>query len=83
MSFLKEAFNFCVSGYATNWYYYGEGDKDQLSLLKSFKILIKYHWGSVVGGSLVLALLYYVDLFFDFIYVFQLIIIGPRGLDQG
>ena len=71
MSFLKEAFNFCVSGFATNWYYYtGSNNASKLKKVRSLKLLVKHHWGSVVGGALTLALLYFPDLYFDwFSYV--------------
>lgn len=44
--FLRDAFNFCVSGCATDWYYHkkpGCGTVCKRFLCK--------HWGSVVGGS--------------------------------
>lgn len=31
--------------------------------------MIKYHWGSVVGGSILLFVFYFVDLFLDFFTV--------------
>lgn len=70
MSFLKESFNFCISGYATQWYYYYENQKDKIGLFNSFLLLIKYHWGSVVGGSLMLQLFYVPDLIGDYFWVF-------------
>ena len=44
-------------------------------------MLLKYHWGSVVGGSFILAILYYADLFFDFFVKFIIIQLGSN--DQG
>lgn len=65
MSFLKESFNFCVSGYATSWYYYK--DKSKASIFLSVKLLVLKHWGSVLGGSFVLSFLYFPDLVIDFV----------------
>ena len=47
--FLRDSFNFCVSGNATD-YYWRNGDKS-ISFLSSFTRLLCNHWGSVVGGS--------------------------------
>ena len=58
--------NFCVSGYATNWYYHLENEPEKISLLRSPKLLLKYHWGSVAGGSLMLGFFYFFDFFLDF-----------------
>lgn len=69
LSFLKEAFNFCVGGYATLWYCFRAQNESQISLLHPPKLLLKYHWGSVAGGSLLLWLFYFVDLFVDFFFV--------------
>ena len=68
MSFLKEAFNFCVSGYATSWYYYK--DKSRVEIFLSLKLLVLKHWGSVLGGSFVLSFMYFADLFIDFVQGF-------------
>lgn len=69
MSFLKEAFNFCVSGYATNWFI-NHNDKSRLSSTNSLKLLVTKHWGSVIGGSICLGFLYFPDLFIDFFVAF-------------
>ena len=68
MSFLKESFNFCVSGYAIQWYYYKEEDEHQISIWKGLKLLLKYHWGSVVGGSFMLQFFYVPDLIGDYFW---------------
>lgn len=47
--FIRDSFNFCVSGAATD-YYWRNGEKN-VSFLDPFKRLICNHWGSVVGGS--------------------------------
>lgn len=69
LSFLKESFNFCVGGYATQWYCHRQNNPGQIGLFHSLKILLKYHWGSVAGGSLMLWLFYFIDLFVDFFFV--------------
>lgn len=69
LSFLKEAFNFCVGGFATLWYCYEDQNKEKVSLLQPPKLLLKFHWGSVAGGSLLLWLFYFIDLFIDFFFV--------------
>lgn len=45
--FLRDAFNFCVSGSATDWYWNTYQTKCSTSLAR----LITRHWGSVVAGS--------------------------------
>jgi len=45
--FLRDAFNFCVSGRATDWYWSNE----QVRWHTPFWRLLCRHWGSVVGGS--------------------------------
>ena len=37
-------------------------------MLAPAKRLKKYHWGSVAGGSLLLCVFYFVDLFIDFFW---------------
>lgn len=79
-----------VSGYATQWYCYRKEDnyKSKLKIYTSFSRLIKYHWGSVAGGSLLLCIFYFVDLFIDFFSVLPLLslVIGhlspPRNQQQ-
>lgn len=75
MSFLKEAFNFVVSGHAARWYYSkADGDEEDsnksenISYIEVVELLLKYHWGSVAGGSILLAFFYFVDLVADFIW---------------
>ena len=48
--FLKDSFNFCVSGNAVEYYWYKNGKR---ICLNSFKNLICKHWGSVVAGSFI------------------------------
>ena len=38
--------------------------------------MIKYHWGSVVGGSILLFVFYFVDLFLDFFTVNMMLLQG-------
>lgn len=45
--FLRDAFNFCVSGAATNWYWSNGPQVWYNPLVRLFT----RHWGSVVGGS--------------------------------
>jgi hypothetical protein len=80
LSFLKEAFNFCVGGFATQWYCYETNDKSKIGIFHSFKLLIKYHWGSVAGGSLLLWLFYFIDLFIDFFFVSLLLFSHPTTM---
>lgn len=75
LAFLKEAFNFVVGGYATLWYCYRNEDKSKIRIWTPFKRLIRYHWGSVAGGSLLLWLFYFIDLFVDFFFVTLTLII--------
>jgi hypothetical protein len=37
--------------------------------MHNFKVLFVYHWGSVAGGSLLLWMFYFIDLFVDFFFV--------------
>jgi hypothetical protein len=39
------------------------------SYLQVVEMLLRYHWGTVVGGALILPYFYFVDLLFDFIFV--------------
>lgn len=68
---MKESFNFVISGYAVEWYH--SADRDEASATASAGRLIKKHWGSVVGGSLLLQLFYILDLIIDCFYVQKLI----------
>lgn len=46
--FLRDAFNFCVSGTATDWYW---NRPQKTSCYNTYQRLICKNWGSVVGGS--------------------------------
>eukprot|EP00919_Chromeraceae_sp_WS-2016_P055313 GHVR01131432.1.p1 GENE.GHVR01131432.1~~GHVR01131432.1.p1 ORF type:complete len:258 (+),score=-12.44 GHVR01131432.1:1127-1900(+) len=46
LQFLRDAFNFCVSGCAVDWYWRGRCD-----CYTPYQRLVCNHWGSVVGGS--------------------------------
>lgn len=72
--FLKQALNFILSGYAVLWYCYYEEDIDKLELLHSPWLLIRYHWGSVLGGSILEGFFFFVDLVRDFFDVYMKII---------
>ena len=76
MCFLKEAckkiiylVNFCVSGIATQWYYYRKNKKDQIKFYRSFINLFKFHWGSVLGCALLTGGFYILDFILDFLLV--------------
>ena len=43
-----------------------ENEPEKLNLLRSPKLLLKYHWGSAVGASLMLGFFYFFDFFLDF-----------------
>lgn len=48
IQFLRDAFHFCVSGNATEWYW----KRDSFTnCYNPYRRLICYHWGSVVAGS--------------------------------
>ena len=49
IQFLRDAFNFCVSGNVTDHYWRKNPQGE--SCYNSYKRLIWNHWGSVVGGS--------------------------------
>ncbi len=61
MAFLKESFNFLISGTTVYFYF-----KNQLSISFAFGNFLKFHWGSVVAGSLLLDFFYIFDIFYDF-----------------
>eukprot|EP00178_Gracilaria_changii_P002020 TRINITY_DN12990_c0_g1_i2.p1 TRINITY_DN12990_c0_g1~~TRINITY_DN12990_c0_g1_i2.p1 ORF type:complete len:109 (-),score=4.60 TRINITY_DN12990_c0_g1_i2:190-516(-) len=63
--FIKECFNFIVGSHSAYWYYSHE---ENHGLWDRVKMLFKYHWGSVVGGSLLQGFFYFVDLTFDFFF---------------
>lgn len=65
MCFLKEAFNFCVSGVSTQWYFYGRNNKASIKFYKPFINLFKFHWGSVLGCALLTASFYVIDYILD------------------
>ncbi len=48
VEFLRDSYNFCVSGGATDYYWRQENKQ---SCYAPFSRLICFHWGSVVGGS--------------------------------
>jgi hypothetical protein len=52
-----------VSGYATQWYLHAKSG--EISYWTSAKLLIKFHWGSVIGGSIFLGVFYFFDYLFD------------------
>jgi hypothetical protein len=74
---LPYAVNFIASGYSAHKYYSTavRDDEDaplnqrEPSYLLIVEMLLRYHWGSVVGGSLLLGFFYFVDLLLDFIFV--------------
>ena len=58
--------NFIAGSHAVYWYYSNDGEP---SFLERVKHLLLYHWGSVVGGSLIQGFFYFIDLTFDFFNV--------------
>lgn len=66
--------NFCVSGVATQWYFYRKNNREQIKVYKPFVNLVRFHWGSVLGCALLTATLYVFDYILDFILVSILII---------
>lgn len=54
LSFLRDAFNFCVSGGAADWYW---NRPNKTSCYAPYQRLLCKHWGSVVGGSFLNAFL--------------------------
>ena len=54
LSFLRDAFNFCVSGNSTDWYW---NRPNKTSCYAPYQRLLCKHWGSVVGGSFLNAFL--------------------------
>lgn len=73
--------NFIVSGYSAHKYFStGKRDDDDAPLnerephyLVVIEMLLRYHWGSVAGGSLLLGFFYFVDLLLDFIFVINVL----------
>jgi hypothetical protein len=61
MAFLKESFNFLISGTTVFFYF-----KNQLSVPFALGNFFKFHWGSVVAGSFLLDFFYIFDIFYDF-----------------
>lgn len=75
---LLYAVNFIASSYSAHKYFSsGRGGEDsplnerEPSYLLIIEMLFRYHWGSVLGGSLMLAFFYFIDLILNFIYVPQ------------
>lgn len=60
------AVNFIAGTHAVYWYFSKEGEP---SFLECTELLLRYHWGSVVGGSLLQGFFYFIDLILDFIFV--------------
>lgn len=58
--------NFIAGTHAVYWYYSPEKEP---SFIEAAELLLRYHWGSVVGGSLLQGFFYFVDLLLDFIFV--------------
>ena len=63
LTFIKESFNFCVSGTAVGWYY---NDND-IGCFTPINWLFTKHFGSVVGGSFMTGFFSIGDYLFDFI----------------
>lgn len=62
--------NFIAASHAVDWYF---GGSDRPSFLHSTELLLRYHLGSVVGGSLLQGFFYFVDLLLDFFFVRSLL----------
>lgn len=65
--------NFCVSGVATQWYFYRKKNPEKIKFWQSLFNLFRFHWGSVLGCALVTATLYVFDYVSDFFLVIFLI----------
>ena len=52
--------NFIISGSASHFYF-----EEEHAVCESFGALLKYHWGSVVGGAFLLNVLYPFDMIYD------------------
>ena len=69
--------DFIASGYSAHKYFSigNREDEDapmnerEPSYLQVAETLFRYHWGTVVGGALILPYFYFVDLLLDFIFV--------------
>lgn len=75
--------NFVVSGYSTQWYYLK--DNEAPSYMTSIKLLLRYHWGSVMGGSLILGFFYFGDFLINFLLGSDKVKIrteGKQGIDE-
>lgn len=58
--------NFIAASLAVDWYY---ESADRPSFLHSTELLLRYHLGSVIGGSLLQGFFYFIDLIIDFFFV--------------
>ena len=60
LQFLKDSFNFIISGASSQWYV----DKPK-GVFFTFGRMVKYHWGSVAGGSFLNAFFNIIDFLFE------------------
>ena len=67
MYFNPYSVNFIAASHAVDWYF---GGTDKPSFLHSTELLLRYHLGSVVGGSLLQGFFSFIDLILDFLFVF-------------
>jgi hypothetical protein len=63
---MSDTVNFIAGTHAVYWSFSKDGEP---SFLESTELLLRYHWGSVVGGSLLQGFFYFIDLILDFIFV--------------
>lgn len=63
LQFLRDSFNFVVSGNAVEWYF--KAITEERHCGKPLVRLLSKHWGSVVGGSFLNAFFKIFDMFAD------------------
>lgn len=68
-NFLGNLANFCVSGVATQWYFYRKNRRGEIRVERPFLNLFKFHWGSVLGCAFLTATMYIFDYILDFFFV--------------
>ena len=70
---LSNLVNFCVSGVSTRWYFQRKNNSS-IDVFKSLYNLVRFHWVSVLGCSLLTAFFYWLDYIVDFIFVIIVLI---------
>ena len=62
--FIKESFNFIISGYTAHWYY---GELKNISILTPYGILLTKHLGSVIACAFMTGFFNTFDTLFDIV----------------